>query len=260
MEINKIVKLKDNKYKIQMGDITVVTYDNVIIDNNLLYKKYLDDVLYNKILRETSYYDTYNKTIKYILKKKRSEKEILEYLSKYDLSDNDKNRIITKLKNINLINDLEFCKSFINDKIYLSKNGINKIKSDLLNHNIPIEIIDKELNNIDVDLLDNRLEKMILKKINSNNKYSKNFLKQKILNDMINLGYSKDKINEILDKHILVDNNIIIKEFDKLYSKLKIKYVGFELKNKIIQKLLSKGFSLNDINTILKNKTEEYFK
>ena len=163
VEINKIVKLKDNKYKIQMGDITVVTYDNVIIDNNLLYKKYLDDVLYNKILRETSYYDTYNKTIKYILKKKRSEKEILEYLSKYDLSDNDKNRIITKLKNINLINDLEFCKSFINDKIYLSKNGINKIKSDLLNHNIPIEIIDKELNNIDVDLLDNRLEKMILK-------------------------------------------------------------------------------------------------
>ena len=257
MDINKIVKMKNNKYKIYINNETIITYDNVILENNLLYKKSIDTNLYNKILNDTSYFDIYNKTVKYILKKRRSKKEVKLYLDKFDINDSDKNKIINKLKEIKLINDIEYCKAYINDKLYLSKEGINKIKSHLLNENIPLEIIEKELKNIDIEIFDNRLEKLIIKKIKNNKKYSNNILKQKVLNEMINLGYEKNKVLDILENNISSDNEVLKKEFDKLYNKLKIKYASYELKNKIKQKLLQKGFKIDEINKLVQKKTED---
>lgn len=257
MEINKIVKLKNNKYKIYIGSEVITTYDNVILENNLLYKKSIDNKLYNKILNDTNYFDIYNKIVKYILKKRRSEREINIYLNKFDINDTDKNKIINKLKDIKLINDIEYCKAYINDKLYLSKEGINKIKNHLLNENISIDIINNELKNIDIKILDERLEKIIIKKIKSNKKYSNSILKQKIINEMINLGYDKNKIISILESNIESDNEILKKEFNKTYNKLKIKFNSYELENKLKQKLIQKGFKLEEINKLLQQKTED---
>lgn len=257
MKINKIIKMKNNKYKIIIDGDSIITYDDVIISNNLLYQKELDKDLYNKIVIDTKFYEVYDKTVKYILKKRRSEKEILEYLRKYNLSNTDIDNIIEKLKDIKLINDEEYARAYISDKIHLSKNGINKIRIDLLNQDIPLDIIENELNKIDKNLIDDRLEKLILKKINSNHKYSNSNLKQRVLSEMINLGYSKEKILEIIDKNILSDDEIIKKEFDKIYNKLKLKYSGVELQNKLKQKLLYKGFNIEDINHLIQEKTED---
>lgn len=257
MQINKIVKMKDNKYKIYIESDSIITYDNVILENDLLYKKNIDNILYNKILNDTNYYNIYNKVVKYILKRKRSEKEINIYLNKYDISIDEKNKIIKKLKDIKLINDIEYCRSYINDKLYLSKEGINKIKEALLKENIPIEIIEEELKNIDKALFKDRLERLVIKKINSNKKFSNSYLKQKILNEMTNLGYNKEDIINILENNIISDNDILTKEFDKVYNKLKIKCNSFELKNKVKQKLIQKGFFVDDINKLLQQKTED---
>ena len=257
MQINKIVKMKDNKYKIIVDGESIVTYDNVILENDLLYKKSIDNNLYKKILIDTSYYDIYNKTVKYILKRRRSEKEIRKYLNKFDISNNDIERIINKLKDVRLINDREYTKAYINDKLYLSKEGINKIKEDLIGEDISIDVIEEELKNIDESLFNERLEKLIIKKINSNKKYSNSYLKQKILSDMIGLGYNKDIILNILENNLKSDNNILENEFNKVYDKLKSKYSGYELENKVKQKLIQKGFCVGDINILLQEKTEE---
>ncbi|MBR6690339.1 MAG: RecX family transcriptional regulator [Bacilli bacterium] len=257
MQINKIIKMKNNKYKIIIDGEPIITYDNVILENDLLYKKNIDNKILKKIIIDTNYYDIYNKTIKYILKRRRSEKEIVKYLDKFDIGNNDKNKMINKFKEINLINDKEYCKAYINDKLYLSKDGINKIKSDLLKENISIDVIDQELKNIDKDIFNDRLEKLIIKKIKSNKKYSNNYLKQKILTDMINLGYSKEIILKILENNIESDTDVLRKEFDRIYNKLKIKYNGIELENKVKQKLLQKGFNISDINILLQEKTED---
>ena len=249
--------MKDNKYKIYIDDNSIITYDNVILENELLYKKTIDSNLYKKILIDTNYYDIYNKTVKYILKKRRSEKEIKEYLCKFDVCDKDKESILRKLKDINFINDKEYCRAYINDKLYLSKDGVNKIKQHLINENISVEVIEDILSNIDKDLFSERLEKLIIKKINSNKKYSNNYLKQKIVNDMINLGYDKDRIIFILENNLINDANILENEFNKVYNKLKNKYNGYELTNKVKQKLIQKGFSIGEITSLLIKKTED---
>ena len=249
--------MKDNKYKVIIDGESIVTYDNVILENELLYKKSIDNNLYKKILLDTSYYDIYNKTVKYILKRRRSEKEIRKYLNKFDINNNDVESIIVKLKDIRLIDDREYCKAYINDKLYLSKEGINKIKEDLIGEDISIEIIEEELNNIEEYLFNERLEKLIIKKINSNKKYSNSYLKQKILSEMFNLGYDKEIILNILESNLNSDDNILEQEFNKVYDKLKVKYSGYELENKVKQKLIQKGFSVGDINRLLQEKTED---
>ena len=257
MILNKIIKLKNNKYKIVFDNEYIITYDNVILGNDLLYKKSINISLYKKLVYETAYYDIYNRVVKYILKKLRSEKEIRIYLNKFDLSEVDRNKIITKLKEINLINDKSFCKAYINDKLYLSKDGLNKIKKDLLDNDIPIDVIEETLNNVDKKDINDRLEKLVLKKIKSNKKYSNNYLKKKILNEMIYLGYDKESIINILDKNMVDDHNLLNDEFNKLYTKLSKKYEGNNLSIKLKQKLILKGFNIDDINLIINKKNTE---
>lgn len=257
MKIHNIKKLKNNKYQILLDNEIISTFDSVILENNLLYKKEIDNVLYNKIIQDTNYYNVYNKVEKLILKKMRSEKEIRLYLLKYELSQSQIEKIINKLKNINLINDVEYCKAYINDKLYLSKRGINIIKKELIQQNIDISIIENEIEKIDYGALNIKLEKIIKKKINANKKYSNSFLKRKILNEMINLGYQKTEILQIIELNLKDDNKIIEREFYKLYNKLNKKYNSFELFNKIEQSLVLKGFNISEVKAMINKKTEE---
>lgn len=249
MKIDKIKKT-GKKYKIILEDGTEIkTFDDVIINYNLLYHKNIDDTLLNKIIKDNAYYEVYNKVLNLISKKIRSEKEINEFLNKYDV---DKDKIINKLKSINLINDKLFAKAYISDKINLSNEGIDKIKNDLLKHNIDLNIILEELSKVDDELIDKKIIKLINKKV-KNSKYTGYKLKYKIVNELINLGYDKYKIIEIYDSLGIKSDNSINKEYDKLYKQLNKKYSGKELEYKINTKLYNKGYTKEEIDSIQKN-------
>ncbi len=246
----KIEKIKKNgkKYKIILDNgLEIKTYDDVIINHNLLYNKTIDSELLDKINKENDYYDVYYKVINLLSKKLRSEKEIKEFLDKYDV---DKNKIINKLKSINLINDKNFAKAYISDRINLSNDGIDKIKNDLLKHNIDLNLIMEEISKIDNELIDKKIAKLIIKKTN-NSKYSGFKLKYKVVNDLINLGYDKSKIIEIYDSLDIKNDNLIGKEYNKLYSSLSKKYKDKELEYRINVKLYNKGFTKEEIDNYL---------
>ena len=250
MKIEKIKKT-GKKYKILLSDGSEIkTYDDVILKYGLLYHKTIDNELLNKINIDNNYYEIYYKVVNYITKRLRSEKEINIYIDKNNITKTDKEKLIKKLKEMNLINDLNFTKAYINDKINLSNIGIDKIKSELLNHNISSDIIDNELNKIDNNLIKEKLKKLIIKKT-KNSKYTGYKLKYKVVNELINLGYDKNQILEIYDT-ISVENTENIKtEYDKLYKKLRYKYSGKELERKIKTKLYNKGFNIDKINNIV---------
>ena len=257
MKIKKIQKQKSQKYKILLENgEAIITYDDVIINNGLLFNKELDNELLQKINNETIYYDIYNKTLKYIEKKLRSEKEIRKYLEKYDIGYEEK--IIEQLKNIKLINDNNYVKAYISDKIYLSTDGPNKIKKDLLNQGIEEYIIDEYLKNIEDEIVINKCEKLIDKKIKSNKKNSIYILKQKIISDMLEKGFELNIIKSILENKEILDNNAIEKEYNKLYSKLIKKYSDKELYFQMKSKLYQKGFKNEEIDEYI-NKTVDFY-
>ena len=243
MKLEKIVKLKNGKYKLYLDNKEVITtFDDVILKNNLLFNKEIDNELYSKIINENNYYELLNSCIKRISRRLRSEKEIKNYLEKKTNDIHLIEYIIVELKQKNYINDLLFTKAYLSDKLTLTNSGVNKIKSELYNLGIEEEIINDVLENNNIKNDPKKLENMIKKKIKLNNKYSNNYLKQKILNDMINLGYDREEIINILDQNIKDDKDIYEKEYKKLYEKLKKKYQGTELEYQINQRLYRKGF------------------
>ena len=249
MEIKNIKKLKSGKYKIELDNSNkILTYDDVIINNNLLYKKNINNELLENINNETSYYDIYSKVIKYISVRMRSKKEIKEYLDKNKVDENDQKKIIKDLINSGLLNDEMFVKAFISDKIYLSNMGRLKIKKELLEHDISEDIINKELYSYDDGIFEEKLLKLMNKKIKTS-KYNGYLLKQKMLYEFNNLGYENDLIMKIYN-NIDISSNID-KDFNKYYNTLSKKYSGDELINKLKSKLYSRGYSLEEINSVI---------
>ena len=250
MKIKNIKKIK-NKYKIILdNDEVITTNDQVIINNNLLYDKKINKKELDKIKEETVYYENYNKVLKMINRKLRSEYEIRKTLSKNEVSTKDQNKIICALKEIGLLNDEIYAESYCNDKINLTLEGPYKIKKELEENQIDSIYIENALNNFTQNLIDEKIEKIINKKIKSNTKDTEHIFKQKLTLYLSNLGYSKEDINNHLE-NIKLDNSKLEKEMEKIYNKLKTKYEGYTLKTKLKQKLYLKGFTSEEINDFI---------
>ena len=249
MKIRNIKKV-GNKYKIILDtDEVITTNDHVIINNNLLYEKKLNKKELEKIKEDTKYYENYDKILKMINRKIRSEHEIRKYLHKNEVSKIDQDKMINTLKEVGLINDEIFAESYVNDKINLTLDGPYKIKKELEDHQINSLYIENTLNNFTQDLIDCKLDKIINKKLKSNTKDTTYIFKQKMMLYLSNLGYSREDIIYHLDNVKL--NNNLEKEMEKIYNKLKIKYEGYTLYNKLKQKLYAKGFTIEEINNFI---------
>lgn len=256
MEIKNIKKLKSGKYEITLeSNEKIVTYDEVILKNNLLFKKNISLEEIDDINNLNEFYDVYHKTIKYISKKMRSLKEIKEYLKKFNLSIKEEEEIIKKLENSSLINDNMYLKTYISDKIYLSNDGPYKIKNELIKNGIKEFLIDEELEKIDREDFVNKLHKLINKKIKSS-KTSRYNTKQKIYLELTNLGYSKDMIDECYNDN-RDEESFLEKDFNKIYKDVSRKESDVnKLYLKIKQKLYQKGYSIDKIEKIINEKRD----
>lgn len=252
MQIKKIKKLSMNKYKIEFTNGNVITtYDKVILEHNILLKKEIDESLYLQIIKENDYYEIYNKAVKYIITKLRSEEEIRIYLKKY-VNDTIKiEGMISKLKQEGLIDDERYVKAFVEDKVNLTNYGPRKIKKELEYQNIDISQIDDVLSKYDMNIFEEKIQKIITKKSKTNHKDSIYMLKQKLEKELFDLGYDKDMIHKNLSNIDIDENQIIEKEYNKLYKRLCNKYSGNELLYQIKQRLYKKGFSMDKIIEIL---------
>ena len=257
MKILKIKKMANNKYKISLDNFEITTFDNVILEYNLLYKKELTEKELKEISSKTNYFDAYNKTLKYITKKIKSKREVEKYLESFDLKSDEKKEILNKLIGLNLINDRLYCRAFINDKINISKYGVIKVNKQLQEKGIDYKIIEEELLNIDYNIVNSNLESKIKRKINNNTKYTNFELKQRLIIQFTKEGYSKEKILEYINKYISNDGEILKVQFDKLYYKYKNKYDDKIFLLKLKQKLYQKGFSNETISKLIQEKTEE---
>lgn len=247
MKIEKYTKLKGNKYSVKIDDLVIKLYDDVIVKFELIRKKEIDEKEFKSIVSYNDKLEAYYKALKYITKKLRTEKEIFKYLEK-DYSLSVVKETIDKLKSNGYINSELYLKCYLSDQINLGVNGPNRIKKDL----VKLGYQEDEINGFIDDVLDevwfSKIEKIVNKRINGNKSYGNNKLKEKLVYDLSNMGYYKWMIDEILLNSEFKDNsNLIEKEYNKIVNKLSKKYEGYELQNRVVAKLLSKGFSYDEI-------------
>lgn len=202
MKIEKYKKIKDDLYRVLLDNGEIIDiYEDVILENNLLYKSEIDQELLDKINIENNYQLAYNNAIKYIMVRLRSINEIKVYLSKKNYNNDVIEKVIDKLIKNKLLDDEVFTKAYINDKLNFTNMGKYKLINELttkmkVDNNIIYNVLESY-----EDIWNDRIESLISKYLKSNKKYSGNVLKNKIYVYLVNLGYDKDKVISKLSIH-----------------------------------------------------------
>lgn len=250
MKIQKYIKDKQNKYKVVIDDEDYILYDDVIVKYELIRKSEIDEKTFKEMLALNDELFSYYESIKYINRKLRSEKEIREYLHKKNIANNIIDKTIRRLTDNRFLNEEIYLKAYLTDQINLSNNGPKKIKNNLLKLGIQEHAIDEALSKITYEVWQNKIDRYIEKKIKVNHNSSSSMLKIKITNDLINLGYEREDIASILVKYEVDDRDILKKEYQKAKSALEKKYTGYELQNKIKERLYRKGFKVSNLEVL----------
>lgn len=246
MHIDKYTKLKNGQYKLSFDNNTnCLLHEDLILKYNLLIDKEVSIEKLEELQKENQSYIAYGLAIDFLKVKMRSKKEIKEYLLKKEIEEVLINTAIEILTKQGYLNDKIYCKSYINDRINLSSDGPYKIKESLKKLGISSDIVEESINLFDKDLEVERINKLINKQIKINHNKSEFILKKKLVENLVNLGYSKELVMREVNNIKIDDDEIKRKEYNKLYEKLSKKYSGKELEYKIKQKMYQKGFSNN---------------
>lgn len=247
MKIEKLKKLKNGKYKLELDNgESITTYDDIIIKNMLFNGKSLDNKILSEISINNSYYEIYYKVVKMISTRWRSEREIRDYLEKLEVDSKLQKRVIDELIKNGLINDYRFATSYASDAVSLKKNGEYKIADDLRKLGIKEDIVSEVISKLDYSLIEENLINIINKRSKLNKTNSLYQLKGKLNNELIRLGYSQELISNKLNSLLKEDENAYKREYERLYKKYSKKYSGNELNYRVKQALYQKGFNYHD--------------
>ncbi len=242
MNITKYKLKKKNLYEVTIDNEKYDIYEDVIIKHKLLLKHNITKQDLDKYLNENKFYEAYYNSIKFISIKMRSKKELKDYLTKKEYNKELINEVTNKITNEGYLDERKYAKAYILDCINLKNDGPIKIKKELLKHEIDSNIIDDELTIFKIEIINNKINKYIDKEIKTNKTKSSKILKEKILNNLILKGYSREDILRNLSTKEIDDKQIYENEYNKINNKLSKKYESKELELKIKQKMYQKGF------------------
>jgi len=248
MKVIKYKKLANSRYKVFLdNDHELLLYEDVILKYNLLIRKDIDEKLIVEMDKYNQECDVYYIGLNSIKNRFRSTYELKNILIKKEYPIDLVEKAIDKLTKQGYLNDRSFTKSFINNQIITTNNGPYKIVRELSEKKIDDDIISDEINIFTDEEQVSRIKKLIDKGIKTNHTRGGVVLKQKIYNDLKNLGYDISIINSVISNYEFSnDTDIAKKEYEKLYRKYSRKFEGEELKRKIKEKMYQKGLNYEE--------------
>lgn len=159
----------------------------------------IDDELYTHLLNISKFGEAFEISLNFLSYKLRTEKEIITKLKSKKFSAEIIDEVITKLKNLDLLDDYNYSKIFINDKINLTNYSKRRIINDLYQKGIDKKIYEDYLEevfgyNMELD----KATLIVETKINIwKEKYEGYELKNKIVTFLLQKGFSYDVAKQI---------------------------------------------------------------
>ena len=241
--VKSIKKLKSkNLYLVTIDDEDYKVTDDLIVKYALSKDKKINDFTYDEFIKDVGLDYYYIKVCNYISYQFRSENEIRDYLKSSGCSEEGIEALITKLKNVSLIDD-KMLSQFILNSMINNLKGPKAYANKLFERKVLAQA------NYDKDIEIEGLEKSIEKNKDKYAKYppkkQKNCLIQKLLRD----GFSENLVFKEVSKLKFIDNSYETLQRD--YEKLLRRYQDLdksERKRKIITSLLNKGYAYSEVN------------
>lgn len=248
MKIEKFKKRPNGLYTIYLDNFNSYDfYEEIILKYELLITKTIEEDELNRIIKDNNNYESYYEALKVLKRTIKTKEEIKRLLTDKKYNKENISFTITTLEKQGYINDKNYSKSYVHNSIITTNKGPKKIALELEKKGVEPSDYREALEEYNTSLEKEKIEKLISKKIKANHNKSAKVLKQKLQVDLINNGFSKDIIKEVLNSLNIEENDDIMKkEYQKYYNKLSKKYKGKELEYKLKQKMYSLGFNINN--------------
>jgi regulatory protein len=154
-----------------------------------------------KSLMKDDYGFFFDKALKFLSYRPRSEFEVSRYLIEKGVPQDILEKILARLKELEFIDDQVFCEWWIEQRSRTNVKGIKLIKAELKQKGIPAEVIDSQLQknrpgNSDVELA----EKVIQKKLSMFKGVPDFEVRNKIYRALIQRGFAFEIAKKAVDK------------------------------------------------------------
>jgi recX family len=211
--MNVITKIEVQKRNKDRSNVYIDNDYAFSLSNELVYKEGLklnekiDIERINAIAKEDNYIKCKTTALRIVEKSYKSEKELVDKLILKGYDNESINKTMDVLKEYNFINDENYVKMYVKDK--LKQVGKKKIKYDLAKKGISDKIIDEEIYNIDSEYEKNTAYNLAIKKYNTIAKREADRFKlsQKLYRFLLSKGYSYDIVSSVVKEITKVDHN-----------------------------------------------------
>lgn len=160
------------------------------------------DILYQRYL---------TKALRLISRRKKSKKEIEQYLAKYSEKEplliECTERIIRRLEELGYINDISYAQSFIRDKMLLQSKGSMYIKYQLQARGIPRDTIEEAYRTV---IADNPIETEAIRKLIQKKLSHLHGIKldnKKLIVYLVRRGFSYELASRVVDEEVKNEYN-----------------------------------------------------
>ena len=196
MKITKIEK-KKRLYLLELDEIDklYITEDTIV---HFMLSKGMN--ISEQELKEIQDYAQFsygkNLALYYLSFKQRTVKEVRDYLTKYEISLDTIEKVLTILIKDNWLDDAKYAHSFIHFNLLSGDKGAYALKQKLMQKGIAASIIDDELHQHDFTNLAETVAQKLLKKYQG--KLPEKALHDKILQQLLKHSHAKAMISPIL--------------------------------------------------------------
>ncbi|HAP23195.1 MAG TPA: recombination regulator RecX [Lactobacillus sp.] len=244
----------DGKYAFSVSE-------DVLIKYRLAKGLELDEEMIEHLQQADLLSKAYNKALDHLSYQLRTKKEIKIYLTKLEVPENDQNQIISKLVELNLLDDLAYAKSYVRTAANTTDKGPFVIAQKLKQKGVAEEFINEALIEFSFEQQVQTALKLAEKFVAKNKKLAFQALKNKLYQHLVTKGFSSETISLVLEELALKkDDTLQLEALREQGAKLLRRYQRYpqpECFFKLKQALYRKGFSLSEIERYLAEITAE---
>lgn len=254
--ITKITTQKKRKHRYNIFIDTKYAFsvdEDVLVKYKLAKGLTLEASTIIELLEAESLQQSYVTAIHYLSYRQRSKVEIERHLLKKEIDPDHVEIVMSRLDKENLLDDLEFAKSFVRERIRQKKKGPKMIIQELMEKGVSKDNINEAIkimtfaDQYDIAFL------FAQKRADRPKKESVEKQKQQIRSSLMQRGFDSDVISEVmqeieLEKDDEAEWEAIKHHGERMHRRYSQKSSGYELKQKMMSALYSRGFKKEQIN------------
>lgn len=157
----------------------------------------LTDLEVEKIIKKAEFQKTFDKSLRFVMIRPRSEKEIKDYFKRKKVHESLYQELFNRLNRLDLINDIKFAKWWVDQRQSFRPKSKRILNSELRIKGINNEIIKNILEDSEIDELKIARE-LIEKKEYRWSKFDEKTKKQKIIQYLSGKGFGWDIIEKVI--------------------------------------------------------------